>query len=292
MAITSTKKPMASIAINRNQLKNYNNKFYLRDGQEFEVELYNPTTEQILGEIELNGTLMGSGIVLRPGERVFLDCVPDEDQAKRKKFKFETYKVDNTLESKEAIVKNGVIKIRFYNELEQIKKKINDYIIRERVVVKEVYPYWWTPWYNPYWYSTPSVYCNNTGNPIIGTTTTYNSGATFTSNNSSDTFNINYCASGDNKYDLGELTTASSKDNTKLETGRIELSDEVSKQNFAKVSAEWQSYAMHTIEFQLIPESRREELTINKIRQYCPECGTRVKKASWKFCPSCSEPLD
>lgn len=46
---------------------------YLKDGENFEIELFNPTQEKLLATIELNGKEMGSGIVLRSGERVFLE---------------------------------------------------------------------------------------------------------------------------------------------------------------------------------------------------------------------------
>ena len=64
-----------------------NGKVFLTDGDEFEIELFNPTQNKVLAKIELNGKSIGSGIILRPGERVFLERYLDE----AKKFLFETY---------------------------------------------------------------------------------------------------------------------------------------------------------------------------------------------------------
>ena len=82
--------PSAFITKGRQRIKQYNDTVYLKNGDEFEIELFNPTQNKIRAEILLNGVSIGSGIVLRPGERVFLDRYLDEP----KKFKFETYNVD------------------------------------------------------------------------------------------------------------------------------------------------------------------------------------------------------
>ena len=85
--------PTATLAINKGRVKIYNNKsniptYYLQKGQEFQIELFNPTTDKVLAKIKLNNKLISqSGLVLRPGERVFLDRYFDID----KKFKFDTY---------------------------------------------------------------------------------------------------------------------------------------------------------------------------------------------------------
>lgn len=43
------------------------NKIYLKDGQNFEIELFNPLTESVLAEIKVNGkSVSSSGLVLRP----------------------------------------------------------------------------------------------------------------------------------------------------------------------------------------------------------------------------------
>jgi len=110
--------PTANLAINKNRLKVYNQNskqptYYLKDGTEFQIELFNPKTEPILAKIEINGKLISqSGLILNPGQRVFLDRYIDI----AKKFKFETYDVNNTEEVKKAIANNGNIKVSFYHE--------------------------------------------------------------------------------------------------------------------------------------------------------------------------------
>ncbi|HOG38684.1 MAG TPA: hypothetical protein PLD95_04445, partial [bacterium] len=88
--VNVTYPPSAFITKGRQRIKQYNDTVYLKNGDEFEIELFNPTQNKIRAEILLNDVSIGSGIVLRPGERVFLDRYLDEP----KKFKFETYNVD------------------------------------------------------------------------------------------------------------------------------------------------------------------------------------------------------
>src|SRR6516225_3620159 len=102
--------PTANITINKSRIRLYNKNtgappiYYLQKGQEFEIELFNPTQETILAKIHLNNTpLSQGGLVLRPGERVFVERYLDVPR----KFFFDTYEVQNFGEAKKAIVKNG-----------------------------------------------------------------------------------------------------------------------------------------------------------------------------------------
>jgi len=106
-------KPCAYITKNKQRIKQFGQNVYLKDGSEFEIELYNPTTEKIKATIELNGTpISSSGIVLKPGQRVFLERFIDIDR----KFLFETYEVSLTQGSMEAIQNNGLVKVKFYKK--------------------------------------------------------------------------------------------------------------------------------------------------------------------------------
>ena len=110
---TLVKEPYAFITKRKQRIKQYNNVVYLNNGDEFEIELFNPTTNKILAEIELNGNTLGNGIVLRPGERVFLERYFDNN----KKFKFITYEVNgNNREVIESIKNNGNVRVKFYLE--------------------------------------------------------------------------------------------------------------------------------------------------------------------------------
>jgi hypothetical protein len=105
--------PQSFVTKGKQRLKQHIDTVYLNDGDEFEIELYNPTQNKILAKIEMNGNSIGSGIILRPGQRVFLERYMDE----AKKFLFETYSVNgNNKEVREAIAKNGDVVVVFYNE--------------------------------------------------------------------------------------------------------------------------------------------------------------------------------
>ena len=50
-------------------------KIYLDDNQEFEIEIHNPLKESVLADIRLNGSSIAkTGLVVKPGQRVYLDC--------------------------------------------------------------------------------------------------------------------------------------------------------------------------------------------------------------------------
>ena len=96
--------PSTYITKNKQRIKQYGNIVYLNNGDEFELELFNPTKNKILAEIELNGNSIGPGLILRPGERVFLERFVNT----AKKFLFETYKIDGRdAFAKQAIENNN-----------------------------------------------------------------------------------------------------------------------------------------------------------------------------------------
>lgn len=108
-------KPCAYITKGKQRVKQFGQNVYLKDGSEFEIELYNPSRKTVLSKIKINGEFISeSGIVLRPGERVFLERYLDEPR----KFKFDTYVVDGSNETKNAIANNGDIEVNFYEEEE------------------------------------------------------------------------------------------------------------------------------------------------------------------------------
>lgn len=109
--------PTVNITVKKSRLKNYyvndNQTYYLNNGTEFEIELFNPTNENVLAEIKLNNKIISNaGLVLKPGQRVYLERFLDSHQ----KFLFETYDVENTNEVLSAIVNNGELSVSFYKE--------------------------------------------------------------------------------------------------------------------------------------------------------------------------------
>lgn len=133
---------------------------YLNDGEEFQIELHNPLTECVLADIKLNGnSISKAGLVLRPGERFYLDCFIDD----KKKFVFSTYEVEDTDEAMESISKNGLLEVFFFRES---ARSIDRTRLSRTIVERVYYPYY--PSNTNWWYTTPNVYCG-TGNPITFT---------------------------------------------------------------------------------------------------------------------------
>ncbi len=262
-----TKVPTANIAVNKSRMKIYNKSgeiptYYLQKGQEFQIELFNPTTNVVLAKIELNGKLISqSGLILNPGERVFLDRYIDVPQ----KFLFDTYEVSNTEEVKEAIKNNGDIKVYFYQEEEML-----DFIIPIRSIIRNYPPYpTITP--TPYWYcgtSTSSDF-NLTANNTVTNDTLINTATYFSSS-------------------VGEELKSfkNTKRSKKLETGRVEQGSH-SNQNFTYVNKNFNSLAFHTVEYKLLPISQKT-ITIDElmVKRYCTNCGSKVGKTD-KFCSKC-----
>jgi hypothetical protein len=110
---TGEKNPEIFVTKNKQRLKQYGNTVYLKNGEEFELEFFNPTYNKILAKIQLNGVYIGSGIIIRPGERVFLERYIETS----KKFLFETYQIDKTnKEALKAIEENGIVEVEFYRQ--------------------------------------------------------------------------------------------------------------------------------------------------------------------------------
>lgn len=237
--------PTANVAVNRNRVKHYDgNRVYLKDGTHFEIELYNPKTFKVLAKISINGkNVSNSGIVLRPGERVFLERWLDESN----KFLFETYEVDDSKESREAIVKNGKVIVEFYDESQQIGQvSLTNVSSVNTVLLTD----------SPIWQNT--VYTGTTSTPSLGGTT------------------VNYCTQS-----VGANASVAGS----LETGRVELG-ESSNQKFSSDFTGFNYWMTDKVEITVLPESQKP-VEANQLRNYCTECGTRMKSKGWKFCPTC-----
>jgi hypothetical protein len=171
------KQGQAFISVGRNRLKQYDkNTVYLENGKEFQIELFNQKTNKVLAKIKMNGNyISSSGIVLKPGQRVFIERFLDE----AKKFKFETYNVENSKETIEAVAKNGLVEIEFYDEY----------------VAPQYYNY-------PFFYGLGST-CT-IGNSINYTSTnTTNINSTINSNNSS--LNCYSVSVGESTFETGRV---------------------------------------------------------------------------------------
>jgi hypothetical protein len=277
--------PTANIAVNKSRLKVYKNTgdmptYYLKKGQEFQIELFNPTTDVILAKIILNGNpISQGGLVLNPGQRVFLDRYLDV----AKKFLFDTYEVSNTEEVKKAIEKNGDFKVEFY---------------RERV---------------PNYFNTLTINSNNTrgfGGTLINnsgsgsyTTTNLVNGSNSTFTNTSDhigttaLYNASLDVLGNSitldsmndtlSLDLEPSPTKSLKSRSKsIETGRVEKGSD-SDQKVVTVNKEFEYWAFHTVEYKMLPVSQKINTVDDiQVKVYCTNCGAKLGKGH-KFCGQC-----
>jgi hypothetical protein len=247
--------PTVFITKNRQRVKQYGNTVYLKDGEEFELELFNPLTYKVLAKIKLNGNYLESGIVMRPGERVFLERHINE----AKKFVFEIYTVDkNDPNVQRAIADNGDVEVEFYSE------SFNQPIIYTNI--------WTTPpnFGSPSWtVENPSVfYCSSGDNQNLS------GDITFTSSAASYTANIGV----ENKAPDYSLKKS-------METGRIEKGGH-SNQALQYDSTSFLAYYTWRKTWKILPVSQKvyvkEDLSV-----YCTNCGAKRKKDSFKFCPHC-----
>ena len=225
-------------------------KIYLDDNQEFEIEIHNPLKESVLADIRLNGSSIAkTGLVVKPGQRVYLDCFIDD----RKKFIFQTYTVDGTQESLDAIVDNGLLEVFFYKEQAVTLQNWNDRF--HKVIIHEYHPAYY-PVY-PRWY--PTYYTLGTG-----TITTCNSINTLTTtsayNTSSSYGGVLNNGSYGSSFTNCSLTSGSDYYNSpvggSLETGRVEKGEK-SNQQFVDVDMEFEKNYIHHLFYQLLPSSRK-----------------------------------
>ena len=298
------KMPTANIAVNKSRVKLYNKQgdlptYYLQKGQEFQIELFNPTTNTVLAKITLNGNVISQGgLVLNPGQRVFLDRYLDV----AKKFLFDTYEVANTQEVKEAIVNNGDFKVEFYRELKPRPRNPIQIIglgsrtifggpNRDQGIIR-------------YDSTNTGGYVYNTGTapntPLCNTFTTNSSSAIGGSNTITNT-NLNLSSSNTSYFNAsvtsGEVTMDSlsfpeptrslkAKKSKSIETGRVEEGS-YSDQKFKTVDKDFEWFAFHTVEAKLLPVSQKVNTAEDiNVKRYCTNCGAKLGKGH-KFCATC-----
>jgi len=272
--------PTLFVTKGRQRVKQYdNNVIYLKNGDEFEFELFNPTSFKVLAKISLNGKYLGEGLVLRPGERVFLERYFDE----ARKFLFETYEVDgNDSNVKKAIEENGKVEVEFYAEYQ---------------------PSFYSPTYTyypqePWWYWNPThiyVYSSHTGGYVNpSTTVNYSNNSTLTTSNTkfADGYTFTSYSSGENISYMSNSVNENLNDVkagyasiAPIETGRVEKGSN-SDQSFKYDNTSFNSWYTWKTEWKILPESRKgvvkEDLVV-----YCSNCGAKRKKSSFVFCPHC-----
>lgn len=285
--------PTANIAVNKSRLKVYNNvgsmpTYYLQKGQEFMIELSNPTTDVVMAKVILNGKpISQGGLVLNPGQRVFLERYLDV----AKKFLFDTYEVSNSDEMQAAIANNGDIKVEFYKEC---KPYFNPYI------TTGFYPNGVIGSYN-----TQNInYLNNnltpsrgiTDNPSVNYSNTLSDNIQGTITTATANFN-DYAGATLDMLDMEHIKKSSPEPTKKIlrsrsmaklsiETGRVEKGSD-SDQTLKYINKTFEYTAFHTIEYKMLPVSQKVN-TIEDInvKVYCVNCGAKLGKTD-RFCGSC-----
>lgn len=287
---------MSAIAVNKSLLKEYQTSYgrtvYLDKDSEFQIKLFNPTTETVAAEVFVNGKSLGEKIIIRPGQLIWLERYLDE----AKKFRFDTYEVDaNVEEVKQAIRNNGGIKVKFYKE-KHYQNNWHDLLGHG--------PYNWGGKVEinsaPNWSET-DIRCST--NDLLSPLTTSNV-ATMDSypckysaiydpvgNVNTTAYNID----GTINIDMASYSTTPKSEfknggiSQPTETGRVEKGG-YSNQRFTTIDLDIESYPFATEEIKLLPKSQKPVYKEDLEKIYCPECGRKVK-TKFKYCPFCGEKL-
>ncbi len=265
----SEKKSMMAIAVAKSICKEYSTSsysrvVYLENGQEFQIQLFNPHNFTIGAEIFINDEPLSNRIVLKPGERIWLERYLDV----KKKFKFSTYEVEgNNKDVQEAIKDNGKIEVKFYKEnrnkewnyFQPINISGNDWL--NNSITK--YPKTIDVFYNTCSSKADDVtYCNST----------------LTTSNFYSDLNANYA------------TSKSIPDEMICETGRIETGSK-SNQEFENVNIDFEYLPFITENIKLLPISQKPYTQNDLHKIYCSECGRKLK-TNYKYCPFCGSKID
>jgi hypothetical protein len=311
--------PTANLAINKSRIKIYNTSgnmptYYLQKGQEFAIELFNPTSDVVLAKVFLNNKpISQGGLVLNPGQRVFLERYLDV----AKKFLFDTYEVSGSAEVQKAIQDNGDFKVEFYKERQPVYyHDYNNITLGTNNI--------WGPGYRGGCFGgTPDHFLRSrsSGSGIIGqgfSGTLNNTGTSYSSGAASHAEGQNTTASGGASSFTNNLKTSSFSDDTTLgfgsmdmlrdtqpeptkklrtrsakvtrsiETGRVEMGSS-SDQEFKYVNKTFEYSPFHTIEYKMLPVSQKVNTVDDiQVKRYCVSCGAKVGRTD-KFCASCGK---
>ena len=264
---TTSNPPQAFITQRKQRVKQHKSNhplldanIYLNDGDNYEIELFNTKPTHVLAKIKIDGEyLSGGGIVLRPGERVFLERFLDSNN----KFVFRTYEVGKEAITLGATENNGFVEIDFYTEQSQPAPYISNFPIT----------------YSPYGGNT----LNLNGNTIHTTNIpTHYSGTTFTTTGLSGTTNTAYLSSNN----ITNTFAGPNIRSTKIETGTTERGD-ISNQQFTQSYKNFNMHVCEAVKYHILPNSQKQYHKEDLGVLYCGNCGSKRKKDTHKFCPHC-----
>ena len=248
------------VALKKSLLKEYSNSqndriVYLNDGDEFQIQFFNPFSYTIAAEIYLNDQCLSNKLVIRPGEYIWLERYLDSPR----KFKFYVYEVNNSEPVKEAIANNGDIKIKFYKERSHSS-----------------------------WASSITVSnfgdASNNWDYDANKTNFYDHIPSYSTCSISNVY-TSLAAEAPIEYSAASYTAKAST----IETGRIEKGNH-SNQNFDYVDIDFDYYPFKTENIKLLPVSQKPIRKNDLQKLYCTECGRKIKN-KYKFCPYCGAKL-
>lgn len=251
---------LVKIAMNKSLLKeflvNSQRTVYMDNGSEFQIQIFNPYTYSIAASISINGIEMSNQLVIKPGQRIWLERYLNE----ARKFLFETYEVNGESKQVEnAIKNNGIIEIRFYKE----KQENNIYITSA---------------------STPSTQWTYFNNSLDYTSYSDELNPTYASDNLSLSASSTqlYSSSAINAVSYSAGAMAKSKS---IETGRIEKGN-YSNQKFQTVYNDFEYWSFTTETIHILPQSTKPVYANDLKKIYCTNCGRKLNQ-KFKFCPYC-----
>ena len=306
----------ASIAINKSICKEFttsqsNRTVYLDNGQEFQIQLFNPFTFTIGVDISMNGEMLSKTLIIKPGQRIWLERYFENNR----KFKFETYTVDNNDSVVEAaIAKNGNIKLEFYKEV-RVK---SDLTFTSHVFSTATHDSWNSK--NTYQdvYKNPDIFLdtfdlykdyNSTTTaksvtiPFASNCTTECSanfvstsfgslnGTITTSDNITPITSVLYNAETPiNSIDCAATTCYSMPERKEKETGRIGEGS-ISTQKFTDMDIKLSDLPFSVEEIKILPMSEKPYTASDLQKIYCCECGRKLN-TKYKFCPYCGTKIE
>ena len=297
---------LAKIAVHKSLLKEYSNSsneriVYMNDGTEFQIQIFNPYSYVIGVSLSFNNNYQGNSnlLVLRPGERVWLDRYLDNES----RLLFSTYEVGNSQAVKEAIKDNGNLCIKFYKEREN--HNWNNTIFVNTNINAE-------PWnhVDVYYKNQPKSYCDQSDRSLNfcgDNISCYNASLDLCSGEISGAASVNTVLSASSAasactYDAASTTyTSAASTNTykptklsktrskSIETGRIEEGSH-SNQKFTNVYKDFEYWAFKTEYIKILPTSQKQYNSNDLKKRYCHECGRKLNQ-KFKFCPYCGAQL-
>ena len=263
----------------------------MNNGDEFQIQLFNPEQDTIGAEVSINGNKIPGILVIRPGERIWLERYLTEQS----KFKFTTYEVNNPDEDSfvaKAIANNGTIEIKFYREKQKRSNWNNiTWNSRSSDFFTKLADYSWDVENN----NTYKELTDNNAllNARISACDSDYNNATYLSLNTTccDTLTNSVLPPTHNthfstKRIVPEKTYKSATPiSNKIETGRIDKGS-YSNQKLEHVNIEFENWHFKKEVIKILPSSRKPYTSSDIKKIYCTNCGRKIN-TKYKFCPYC-----